>query len=210
MTDRIAIPTLTDEDMAPRTSPMATGKQTRPVLEIDGEKRQVTVSEYDPGENSTPIREWLGFVKSIELTDADMGTTVKASALAEYLNSDDGQALLARICDGADSEWDGSNMRPTFTDDAETALAELTADIESLDTETWQIEDAGDWLQDDDLAAYWGLNIATTDDGLDEIAKKIQDDATTSGSADHTIIEGLDEYLMSARQDMRDEAMSYE
>ena len=210
MTDRIAIPTITDEDMAPRTSPWATGKQTRPVLEIDGENRQVTVSEYDPGQNSTPMREWLGFVKSIELTDADWGTTVKASALAEYLNSDEAQTLLARICDGSDSEWDGSNMRPTFTDDAETALAELTADIESLDEETWQIEDAGDWLQDDDLAAHWGLNIATTDDGLEEIAKEIRDDATTSGSADHTIIEGLDEYLMSARQDLRDEAMSYE
>ena len=172
-----------------------TGGESRTELYIDPEERQASVLQYWPGQGGTSMDEYhhrkLSYCVDI---------TPDEDEVEEYLNSDEAQALLDRICDGHQVVWDGHNRVGELSDDAEAAVAELLAGLNELSASEWELWSADDWLQYDDLAAR-GLNAATTDDELNAIVVEIESEA----ESEKKTIYGVEEYLAEKRAEMRED-----
>lgn len=159
-------------------------------LHIDPESRTCSINqEYD--DNATPSRVWHGvdIERNIEPGVYDGGQ------IEAYLNSREGQALLDRVCDGHEVEWDGSNHVGRMDDDAESALDELVEEIMSYpsDREEWTCDGWFGNNSDDEL----GITAQTTDAEIKALAEKYEREA------DAVLIDDVESYLRSRRDDAK-------
>lgn len=123
-------------------------RQTKPqdaYLELDGSGELRVSWDAEIG-NAMPMSVW-------HKRDLRWGipNTLRGNAIAEFLERDDIQALLARVYDGHHVEWNGSNDVGILTPDAEYASEELALFIEAnLHDENKNVAliTAMDWLQD--------------------------------------------------------------
>lgn len=150
--------------------------------------------------NAVPMPVWhhLMLRFSIPVLTADA-----ANSLLEEL-----EPLARRICDGFETEWDGSNWVGEYDNDAEAASAE----IERICQETLgdydshvQVWEAAEWFSDGmrDAAKTFGVTASTTDDELAEIC----DTALTAAHGEGVhVLRRLEQYFDDVRQMLRDEA----
>lgn len=106
--------------------------------------------------------------------------------------------LLERVHAGHTDEWSGSNWVGQLTDDAQEAneaIDNICRDLDPEDYDHLNVWDAIDWLSNDTEATL-GIRAATTDDELTTIAARLVADADPN-----TIIQGLDRYLTTLRDD---------
>lgn len=118
---------------------------------LDPEARTIEVrTEFG---NGTPMRVWQGVdIKIGSIPDG----TADADDLREYLESDEATDLLAAIIDGHDVRWNGSNQVGHLTDDAQTALDDLSREIAG-------VELPGYWDAAEYLSADWHTVMAGCD-----------------------------------------------
>lgn len=112
---------------------------------------------------STTSDEWHSLVATIGIDPAE-DAELDPQAVLKYLQSDDGQSLLNRICDGHTIAWNGSNLVGTKSDDAEEALQEIASTIAGL-TDDWSSSFCSE-IMDHLTAEELGI---TEDMGRDEI-----------------------------------------
>jgi hypothetical protein len=139
------IDVVAEEDMYKRC-----GQMTKTELWLEPTERRVVVSQYhDSG--ATPEGEWhkrqLAWLLdgSTEYGHSEIEAPDDES-LREFLEGEEGQALLDRICDGHDINWDGNNIVGSLDDDAQAAAQELMGAINNLprsEIVTWMVDD---WL----------------------------------------------------------------
>ena len=190
------VPALTWRDVI---YPDSNGGSETVVLVLDPRQWRVTIETRRRGATGCSGEEHHGIVLAADVR-ADDGE-VDGPALSDFLQSDDGQRLLAAVCAGWDTAWDGHNTVGVLDDDATAAWNELyewMAHAPGVDGGVW---DAGDWLQDvwaDDL----GITAETTDGELAEIESQIEDEA----AADRIVIAGLWDHLIYMRQQLIDDA----
>ena len=200
---------ITQDDITPYASPYEAGQPTSYALAIDGEEETISIDETRPGETGVSFREWHGFYMIVPIAQEwdDQTQYPDANDLANLIETDEAQAIIQRICDGISVEWDGSNNRAAYNDDAHKAAEELAELIASLDAESYNVWEADDWLQGVGAADYY-ITAQTTDEQLAEIAATIVQDAyNDSGDFGHVIVEHGDilRTLTGWRNDRRDE-----
>ena len=106
--------------------------------------------------------------------------------------------LAQRVFDGAEIEWDGSNLVGVYNDDADAAIEEIEriCGAEEGDLEVWE---ASEWLSaaEDEL----GVTADMDDDALNELADELEDNALDDG----ILLEDTVDYLRRVRDALRDE-----
>lgn len=138
--------------------------------------------------------------------------TLKGDAIADWLESEPVQALLTRICDGHDVEWDGNNHVGTLTDDAEAALEALQRDIEEgwvdddhaqvWSAEAW-LESAIVWAEDNTSASIveYAITRETTDDELEAWTSVVDEHIITTETPDEDLEAWADTLEAEAERD---------
>ncbi len=181
-------------------------------IELDCENETLSASYNGEIGNAIPFSVYHGhnqrFGIPCLLPDAVNGLMKKIKHLAD------------RVVDGYESHWDGNNNVARFDDDAKEAIEEIQqlcddAENDSDETNTLQEWDAGDWLggvlkycsvngRDNwfpdvekvvFLCDYPDIDHTTTDDELDDIIEKIEDDA----ESDNVVLNELRKLLYEAR-----------
>jgi hypothetical protein len=111
------------------------------------------------GNDGTPMDEWLDRTRAYHLIDARGGCVVldHAAIRADLADGSKLASLIDRIRAGHDTEWDGSNMVGTLTDDAREADEDLTELFDgqgrrenlanSWIDDSWSTWDVSEWLQ---------------------------------------------------------------
>ena len=100
---------------------------------IDIEKGELSVDELPEHVcKSQSIAEYCGYYRSIEAPN------VITQEAWDAFEVDD---LLARICDGQGSKWNGNNWVCSLTDDAQDALDELVENLANFDADGWSTAD---------------------------------------------------------------------
>jgi len=199
-------------DTVPEHDPYHRGeaRATTTVLAIDPERNPPRVSvgqEWDTGAVSALI--WHNRIIQLVLTDVDQvyGTiTPDAEPLEAFLKGDEGQALLGRIVDGYDTEWDGHNLKGHLDADAQAALEKLEAAIDKLPTTTYILVNAGDWLHE---TASTYVKGDTADEELEAIAADCQnEDGTIDYDGMKVILdESVLDYLKTYREEHKEDEM---
>ncbi|UXY13852.1 hypothetical protein N8I74_11015 [Chitiniphilus purpureus] len=114
---------------------------------------------------------------------------VRGTAIAEFLEDTDTQALISSIIAGYSCDWDGSNHRGSLNDDAESALAELEQAAERL-----QWDDCRAQIWDEDmLGVCFVVEHWPTAKTLPEAIAEIEAAAESEGAS---IECDLNEYLL--------------
>jgi hypothetical protein len=159
---------------------------TQTTLVIDPASRTVAVEQDADVGGVTPDRYYTLIVARVIDAHPD------ADALRSYLTSNEGQSLLARVCDGHSRDWDGSNVVGRLSDDAEEAAAALIAAAESLPETDWTVWDTGDWV---DQALPDNLS-----DLPDEEIDRLVADLEATAAADHVVLsEPIADYVQYQR-----------
>jgi hypothetical protein len=169
-----------------------TGQFCQTELHIHPAERRCGISQvYDQGATDAAV--WHNRVLAYTLDfrpDQD--------AAESYLISPPAQALLARICDGHDVDWDGNNHKGTLNLDAHAAIDQLIDGLDNLPRNIWQLYPVADYLADAHIPR---LTAASTDADLEQIAQALDDDAQET----HHIIDGdILEYLTDQRTELRE------
>lgn len=135
--------------------------------------------------------------------------TLKAEAANDLLERL--APLCERIAEGFEVAWSGCSKVGQYTSDAEAAI-DAVRDLcdgehgRDSDAEV-HVWDAADWLggigSDASQRAELGITAATTDEELDAIGLRVEDEATCEGV---DVIEGLDRYLKALRDGAREES----
>ncbi len=149
-----------------------TGQETRTVLHLDPERREVHVYQRDDA-GGYPAEEWNNLILTLPLVPRP-----DEDALREYLNGA-GQELLSRICDGFYREWNGQNIRGHLNDDAGEAWDALEEAIAALPESDWGLWSADDWLSMYTISS-------DTEEGLEAEAAALEAEA----EAAHQVIYG--------------------
>jgi hypothetical protein len=125
-----------------------------------------------------------------------------AAAANDILN--EAAPIAQRILDGAEIEWDGNNMVGRLNEDADQAAEELNALAEGWEGPTVEVYDAGDWFSEGDKPA---VTASTTEDELNAIAEEVRTESQSMVSSEGNcmVIEGLDEWLHTYREEQRQE-----
>lgn len=182
-----------------------TGGRSTTSICIDPRDRTVRLYQSYPGDNSTLSDVWHGLVIDREIGYHDYWRNPDnqypdASAAREYLESDGGQELLKRICDGHEINWDGHNMVGSVSDDVWEALETLMSRLNMLPQEPpfWTAEEIFGDLYDDEIP----LSVDTTEADIREI---VSDTRVWADGEGYTFDdnEAID-YLVSRRDDIRD------
>lgn len=99
---------------------------------------------------------------------------LSAGEIENFLHDDATTRLLARIVDGHDVEWDGSNHVGSLTDDARDALESLGRLAEGLVTET-PVMSADEWLfgGGQHLLDHWAD--CSLENAVDELMKYVDE-----------------------------------
>lgn len=170
-----------------------TNGETYTELTIYPAERMVVVSQ-EGHSNSQTMDEY----HRIDLSERIEGHPDETET-REFLEGEEGQALLARICDGHDREWNGSNWIGTLTKDAQDALEILVGELNDLPASEWEF-----WAIDDWASTWADENI--TGDMTDEqvTAKAAELDALAE--AEHVnLSSGAVDYLTGIRNDKRED-----
>lgn len=168
---------------------------------IDPSGRRCLIETHSPGQGVS-VAEWHR--RNLTIGVDTHGGPVDGPAVVEWLRGAEGQALLARVCDGHSVEWDGNNHVGQLDDDAKAALEELEqwlSDAPALSGDSAGLWSAGDWLDGIGRAgvrAEYGITAETTDERLAEIVAQIDGEA----EAENVVMTDTDEYVT----ELRDEA----
>jgi hypothetical protein len=117
--------------------------------------------------------------------------------LREYLESDEGQELIERICAGHDQEWDGHNMVGTLTDDAQEAWDTLIAELNDMPATDWQFWAIDEW------DGYWAEENITADTTDKQIVEKAKEFDALALSEHVNLSGSTIEYLTRIRNNKR-------
>lgn len=153
--------------------------------------------------DGTPMRVWLGQVRTWEIPP---------------LVADDANKLLAHIAPLAQRILDGSDIEVNprtgdrvgvLNDDAMAAEWEIYEIIESWreDPTVGVVEEikAAEWYSGgDDPCAELGLTAETTDDELEQLAAKIEEDIRAAAGA-VVVVTGAEAWVRARREELRDE-----
>lgn len=140
-------------------------------LWIDPDKRECGVCQ-DTEDNSIPFEIYAGYLLTYGIDEKN--ERCDSDQLRDLLNSDEGQELLERICDGWYTECNGRNLFGHLDEDAEEAVEELLYAISQLSTQEYQTWDVDEWITSPcDLA----ISALTTDDQLVTISDQIYREA---------------------------------
>lgn len=121
-------------------------------------------------------------------------------ALEVFLESEEGQAHLAAICDGHREVWDGHNTVGRLSSDAEEHLAALLDEIDHLPQSDWTMWAVSEWLCD---WAGGAINADTTDEAIKTMAAECE----VGARKEHVVLDGdVEDYLRERRQELRDDA----
>lgn len=170
-------------------------------IELDCSKRTLEAESNPEIGNAVPERVWHGHIQRFGIP------ALRATAANELMHEI--APLAARVCDGYEEHWDGSNNVARFDDDAEAALEE----IRSLCEREWgeddllHVWDAEDWFgcQSDDLNIKdLGITADTTDEQLAAIDEQMTGEALACPECDG--IEGMEQYLERLRTVCQDRA----
>ena len=116
--------------------------------------------------------------------------------------------LAERVLAGSEVEWDGNNNVGILNDDASAAEQEIYALLEGIsevDYDRIYEYDAADWFTNAGEEAPAGLTAATADRELSEMAAELEDEAKTLHDNGYTVLLGVEEYLATKREEMRDQ-----
>lgn len=172
----------------------AINEHNAPALTLDPRDRTGWLAAaYGAGSgDGTPANIWHGIVLRTWLP-----TLTDPLAVREYLESEEGAALLDRIAAGHDVEWDGANHVGVTTADADEAIRllddALTGGRFLLHEESAGIYDHDEWFalvmdreRDEDgdttaitidVASVVRIDAATTDDALAALAARLDEEA---------------------------------
>lgn len=183
-------------DVIPEADPYQ--RQTRGIstteLKLDPDARRVW-AEQEYRDNSQPMVEYLGRRLVLPLGEY----TPDGNALKAYLEGD-GQELLARICDGHDTVWDGHNHRGQLDRDGEDAWAELERALLGLPESEYSLWWVDDWLNGW-APADAGLTPESTDAEIAAVVAAFEDQAR----GDLQVLEGdLEAYIRGELARKRD------
>lgn len=195
-----SIDTIAEEDMYRRGGEYMTYTE----LWINPDTRECGASQQSgaPGQG-IPAEEYHGLVLAFGIGGGrEYGRHSEPSpdgdALEEFLESDEGQDLLDRICDGHNRRWDGNNTIGELDEDAEEAKAELLNAISRLPSEstvTWTVDD-------------WFSQVSDREIGLRKLMsyrqiRKIADEARSSARSDNVYLDGdVYQYLVNRQKEM--------
>lgn len=143
-------------------------------------------------DNATPEDEWNG-----RTVTGHLAVRPDESEARSYLESDEAIALVQRVLDGGEVDWDGSNFVGHLNEDACAALDELVEDLENLAPNQWAIWDVNEWLNPtlDDM----GIKAETTDEEIAALVETIE----TQAENENVIISGdVEEYLKKHRDEL--------
>lgn len=128
------------------------------------------------------------------------------------LTADSANKLLKRIaplaeavCEGYERVWDGRNHVAEFTEEAQEAIDAIREICERAwdHGDTVNVWEAADWLggigSDDTQRRVLGITAETTDDELDAIVQKLEEEAED----ENVMVDNLDRYVTR----LRDEAV---
>lgn len=180
------------------------GSSTGAWLWLDCASRTLSCRCASRDRTGMPAGVWHGLTLRWQLPAL---TADAANALMEDLAD-----AAARVCDGFERAWDGHNFVGRFDEEAREAQDEISRAIERREPwdprdviEPW---DAADWLgalgnlarQGEEL----GITADTTNDELDAIAARVEEDAAADGQRVRDVIEHLRRIARQLR-DERDE-----
>ncbi len=146
-------------------------------------------------DNATPEPEWNNVIQTEKLYMRPQEENARV-----YLESDECIALVQRVLDGGEVNWDGSNHVGSIDDDAQEAWDELVNDLNNLYPNEHTIQTCEDWFEpvtDDDLR----ITVNTTDDEIKVLAEKYEDEANDE---DVTLTGDVEDYLIGRRTNLRD------
>lgn len=175
-------------------------------LYINPDSRRCLVSQQSnaPGVG-TPEDEWHHRVLTYnigggrEFGRGECQAAPDADDLRKLLESKKGQALLDRICDGHEVNWDGHNRVGELDSDAQAAREKLMVLVDDLPRSQWTTWMIEDWLYE------WRRNEvkATTTDA--EIVKLAQE-AKTQADDEYVYVDGdIEDYLTEYRDELKKE-----
>lgn len=178
------------------------GRDWRTEITLDLADSSWYVRQRHQSENSYPFYEWHGHAVSYALQgNAD------ASRFAEWMAAEVAP-VLARIQDGYESAWDGSNNVARLNEDAREAREELDAlfapDVDvaypTLSDESGGLWDAPDWLDGAraDILREHGITAETTDARLYDVADVLDEEAR----GEDVKLDGTFCYLEGLRDDL--------
>ena len=177
-----------------------TGTAAAVQLWLDPSESSCLMETYSPGQG-VPAAECHGRNLTI-CVDSHCGP-VDGPAVVEWLRGDEGQGLLARVCDGHSVEWDGNNRVGQLDADAQAALDALEqwlSDAPALIGDCAGLWSAGDWLDGIGRAGVcdeYGITAETTDERLAEIVAQIDGEA----EAENVVLTDTDSYVTELRDD---------
>lgn len=197
-----SIDTIAEEDVYRRGGEYMTYTQ----LWINPDKRTCGVGQESgaPGKG-TPAEEWHNLVLTYDIGGgkefmSESQPAPDGDALEEFLESEEGQDLLDRICDGHDTRWDENNMVGVLDEDAqeaETELLRLITELPDNDIVTWTVSD-------------WLGNCTPSDLGLRKLMsyrqiKKIAKDTEKFAGSENVYLSGdVYDYLVERQRELRD------
>ncbi len=144
--------------------------------------------------DSTPSEEYFNYILTYDI-DEGSDDRIDSDDLSDFLNSESGQKLLARICDGWTDVSNAYNLRGELDEDAEAATDELLEAISELNTESLSVCKVEEWLND---ASNCGISALTTNDELNELEDTLISDARYENVL-------LDGNVLGRLTEMRDE-----
>jgi len=114
--------------------------------------------------------------------------------------------LAARVADGYEALWDGSNQRAVFDEDAQAAIREIEALCDAADpSDAVRAWDACDWItasgcySRDAVRTDHGISSETSDEELADIEARIEEEALRSGEVD--VLTGTGAFLRRLRDE---------
>lgn len=175
-------------------------------VELDCRTGALSASYSGEIGNAVPAHVWHGHAQrwSIPALKGDA-----ANALLEEI-----EPLAQRVVDGYSARWDGSNSVADFDEDAEAAREEIAALCERAEEDATRgdagavnVWEASEWLGgigDRALqAGTYGITATTTDDELDAIETRVEEEAEGEGV---DALTGLRKHLEWLRLEMADAA----
>jgi len=181
---------------------IVTGVETKPELDpYHADTGQATYTELiiNPGERRCCICQGM----DQGATDADVWHRRVLSYMLEFrpeesatkifLISPDGQALLARICNGHSTDWDGNNNVGSLNLDAHRAVDALIDALGDLPSREWALYDVRDWLLD---GSDIGMSADWTNADIERVAQELDSDALATG---YVLYGDIVEYLTELR-----------
>lgn len=170
-------------------------RQERAYLYFDpsnGRLWTMTLNDFE--RSSVPLEVYHGVILRWPLPDSTNG-----ERLTQAINDGGLDNLLDRIKAGYTCDWDGSNWVGTLNRDAEDAYLEIESLLERFVDHNLGVWWADEWFEDvpdEEL----GINAETTDEELEKLAEKWDDEAASYGAR----LRGTYEYLVYRRDELKE------